>query len=416
MSAVFKWSSLEGHALARRILDATPLPYDPHDHQIEGVCCSLDGVHLLAITPTGSGKTGFYTMYILVILAVLRDPTLCPTAKFPTNPCLIVICPTIPLQLEMAEKMCSVGLSALAINTNTREEAQRLRGEDLWKTARISSNVIIAGPEQLKTDEFEKALRDSAFFDRCCGTGFDEVHLLTTWGPRFRQDFLQMGYLLGKCPPKNRRTRIRLYNSMNFDSHNEETRGLLKNPDIDSSCQIVIGTDTLSVGINIAFRQDAIIIGDVEDADELVQKGGRVGRDRKLVNDARVIVYVTQAAHAAAEKALRERDLPLAAKSTPPDLSMVEMTVAKCKIEAQNRLYNNPPSDPPCKCLSCVDDPPPPARTLCNCSGCLPETIKPPPKPSAAPKPIDEIPKHKRLSKLQRAHGTNRLLALQRDI
>lgn len=71
MSDVFSWRSPEGHALCRRILHDGPLKYDPHDYQIEGVYVSLDGVHLLAITPTGSGKTGFYTIYMLVILAVL---------------------------------------------------------------------------------------------------------------------------------------------------------------------------------------------------------------------------------------------------------------------------------------------------------------------------------------------------------
>jgi hypothetical protein len=101
MSRGFKWKTDEGHALARRILHASPLLYDPHDYQIEGICCSLDGTDLLALTPTGSGKTGFYTMYMLVVLAVLADPTLCPTAKFPIDPCLLVICPTIPLQLDM---------------------------------------------------------------------------------------------------------------------------------------------------------------------------------------------------------------------------------------------------------------------------------------------------------------------------
>jgi len=101
MSSVFEWQSPKGHALARRILHASPLPYDPHDYQIEGVCCSLDGVHLLAITLTGSGKTGYYTMYMLIVLAILKDRTLCPTAKFPVDPCLLVISPTIPLQLDM---------------------------------------------------------------------------------------------------------------------------------------------------------------------------------------------------------------------------------------------------------------------------------------------------------------------------
>ncbi|KAJ7720543.1 P-loop containing nucleoside triphosphate hydrolase protein [Mycena metata] len=379
MPDTFCWRSPEGHALARCILAASTLPYEPHDYQIEGVCASLDGIDLLAITPTGSGKTGFYTMYILVMLAVLKDPTLCPTAKFPADPCLIVICPTIPLQLEMASKMESVGLSALAINSNTCGEAMTLRNEDLWVTARKDVNVLVAGPEQLKSDNFAKALADEHFFNRCCGVGFDEIHLLNVWGPRFRQDFLQMGfikarmteehnpwilttatlrdgdpydnvvkllgltlgqfhiirrsnlrpdvqiifrelssslsggsfpeldwilaekrstvifpktltlassiyiYLAGKCTPAERSTRVRMYNSMNFESHNAATRALINEPSVDAACQIVIGTDTLSVGVDMAARQDAIIIGDVEDSDELFQKGGRVGRHRNFV-------------------------------------------------------------------------------------------------------------------------------------
>ncbi|KAJ7480358.1 P-loop containing nucleoside triphosphate hydrolase protein [Mycena galericulata] len=203
MSEAFRWSSPEGHALAHRILRESPLEYDPHDYQIEGVCASLDGIDLLAITPTGSGKTGFYTMYMLIILAVLKDPNLCPTASFPADPCLIVICPTIPLQLEMASKMTAVGLSALAINSTTCAEALTMRDEDLWLTARKGVNVVVAGPEQLKSDKFELALRDDMFFNRCCGVGFDEVHLLNVWGPRFRQDFLQMGFVKARMTEKH---------------------------------------------------------------------------------------------------------------------------------------------------------------------------------------------------------------------
>jgi superfamily II DNA helicase RecQ len=38
-----------------------------------------------------------------------------------------------------------------------------------------------------------------------CGLGFDEVHLLNVWGPRFRKDFLQMGFVKARlndthCP------------------------------------------------------------------------------------------------------------------------------------------------------------------------------------------------------------------------
>jgi superfamily II DNA/RNA helicase len=117
MSDTFTWSSPDGYKLVRRILEPTPVPYVPHDHQLEGVCKSLDGVNLFAITPTGSGKTSYYIIYIIVVLAVVKDPSLCPSAKFPQNPCLLVICPTIPLQLEMVRPaICVNFLTWMAIH------------------------------------------------------------------------------------------------------------------------------------------------------------------------------------------------------------------------------------------------------------------------------------------------------------
>jgi hypothetical protein len=396
--------------------------------------------------------------------------------------------------------MTSVGLSAQ-------------RNEDLWVTARKGVTVVVAGPEQLKSDKFEKALRDEAFFDRCCGVGFDEVHLLNIWGPRFRKDFLQMGfvkarmtekhnpwiltsatlrhgppydnivellgltpgqfhvirrsnirhdvqilfrefsssltggsfpeldwvlaekrstlifpktltlassiyiYLAGKCSPSERSTRVRMYNSMNFESHNAATREMMSKTD-STACPIVIGTDTLSVGIDPAAYEDALLVGEIEDADDYVQKAGRVGRHREFVKNPRVIVYVSRATRTAAEKALNERDNPKPTKSnqTPPDLSMAEIIVADCKVEAQNRLYNNPSVEPLCKCASCTADPPPRPRLRCNCSGCMPDIIPTIVKPPAPPKPNASIPKAKRLTKLQKVHGTQRLLQFQQEI
>jgi superfamily II DNA or RNA helicase len=96
----FVFSSPEGFALCRRILREY-LSFDPHDVQIEGVCKVLDGVDLLAILATGTGKTSFLSMYMLVILAINNDPSLCPSAKFPENPCMLVICPTKYLEHQM---------------------------------------------------------------------------------------------------------------------------------------------------------------------------------------------------------------------------------------------------------------------------------------------------------------------------
>jgi superfamily II DNA/RNA helicase len=61
----------------------------------------LDNVDLFAVFATGSGKTSFVSMYILVVLAIQKDPSLCPTAKFLENPCVLVICPTKYLEHQM---------------------------------------------------------------------------------------------------------------------------------------------------------------------------------------------------------------------------------------------------------------------------------------------------------------------------
>ena len=91
--------------------------------------------------------------------------------------------------------MSKVGLDVIAINSSTRDDASRHQQEELWMTACSQGNVIVAGPKQLKSKEFEKTVIDDVFWARTCGLGFDEVQLLNVWGPRFRKDFLQMGFV-----------------------------------------------------------------------------------------------------------------------------------------------------------------------------------------------------------------------------
>ncbi|KAJ7127278.1 P-loop containing nucleoside triphosphate hydrolase protein, partial [Mycena crocata] len=488
----FLWSSPEGYDFARRILEPTPVPYVPHDHQLEGVCKSLDGVHLFAITPTGSGKTSYFILYIIIILEIIKNPALCPSAKFPANPCLLVVCPTIPLQIEMAR------LISVAINSETRSIARR-HNQDQWVLARTEPNVILTGPEQLKTADFEKTLRDKSFNERICGMGCDEVHLLNSWGTTFRKDFLQMGFILSRfsgshnpyiltsatvrdgtpfdnicellglktgnfhlirrsCArpdvqilfrdlvssisgdsfpeldwildskrptvifPKtyslgtrlytyflrkmkldHRTKRVRLYNSLNFDSHNAETRDLLnRSPDDQDYCQIIIGTDSLSVGVGMPARLDAVLIGEIDDLDELIQKLGRVGPTKNIGQNARGIIYVSAATRKAAEKSLADAAAGLRPKAgqKPPDLSFPTMVMAECKVKCQDALYNNPSADAPCTCATCTTSPRNIASASCNCSGCVPEELDAVAKPPRASRVNPAIPKPKRLSQL----------------
>ncbi|KAJ7704658.1 hypothetical protein B0H14DRAFT_3526628 [Mycena olivaceomarginata] len=112
------------------------------------------------------------------MLAVIANPTLFPSALFPSNPCLLVICPTIPLQLELFQStnMTLLGLDVLAINSQTRSDALRLKNYG-------------------SSAEFEKVLRDKEFYARSCIMGFDKFHLLNTWGASFQKDFQQTGFV-----------------------------------------------------------------------------------------------------------------------------------------------------------------------------------------------------------------------------
>lgn len=305
-----------------------------------------------------------------------------------------------------ASKMDQVGINVTAINSATHNEASCLREEELWVAVRANGNTIVAGPEQLKLKEFEQALLDDVFGAHVCGLGFDEVHLLNVWGPRFRKDFLQMGfvkvhlndthcpwiltsatirngppfdnistllglrstplyiiqcsnyraeiqllfrtlispidgdsfpelewtltsdrstlifaktyslgsrihaYLYSKAPPGNRDKCIHLYNSLNWDSYNSETRKLLAGtPGSANYCQIGIGTDTLSVGVDMLAIDDGLLIGDIEDSDEAFQKWGRLGRLAGKNANSRGIVYTTAAALESEKKALAAAEL-----------------------------------------------------------------------------------------------------------
>ncbi|KAJ7793594.1 hypothetical protein B0H14DRAFT_2622699 [Mycena olivaceomarginata] len=84
MSRGFKWKTNEGHALAQRILHASPLLYDPHNYQIEGICCSLDSTDLLAIIPTGCKKKQDSILFHEFVYRILQPgyPRYYPVYRF----------------------------------------------------------------------------------------------------------------------------------------------------------------------------------------------------------------------------------------------------------------------------------------------------------------------------------------------
>lgn len=79
--------------------------YDPHDYQIEVVARVVEGQDVLALLPTGAGKTGVFVMAIHALSKMKTDPTwICDysaiSSRIPDKPAMIVIYPTNTLAEE----------------------------------------------------------------------------------------------------------------------------------------------------------------------------------------------------------------------------------------------------------------------------------------------------------------------------
>ncbi|KAH9911495.1 P-loop containing nucleoside triphosphate hydrolase protein [Fomitopsis serialis] len=197
-----KFSSPEGTAFCRNIASKHCLPWDPHDYQLEGVCKALDGIDVFAITPTGSGKTGFLLIYMLVAQAIAKDRELCPKglrSRFKADPCMVVVCPTKSLEHDMEPKFKAAGLTTVVINADTTRAAQAAK-VDLWSTAQSKTAVILLSPEQLTSRPFQRLTSDKTFAARIMALNVDEAHLLCFWGTRFRTAFLHIGHVRVRLP------------------------------------------------------------------------------------------------------------------------------------------------------------------------------------------------------------------------
>ncbi|KAJ7735334.1 P-loop containing nucleoside triphosphate hydrolase protein [Mycena metata] len=217
-SFAFRFDSPEGIELARRILLDVLSSFEPHHYQMDGICRVLAGVDLVVSTPTGSGKTGYLFLSLLVMMAIAKKPSLCPSVKFPLNPVFIVVCPTNSIEQQIGTNMAELGIPALTINADTVTAARIAGEQDLWHRAREGICTLILGPEQLISQGFRALISIEAFYDRICVLGVDEIHLLVHWGLSFRKALLQIGFMHARLQVPPRTTIIGLTASLLSDT------------------------------------------------------------------------------------------------------------------------------------------------------------------------------------------------------
>ncbi len=140
------------------------------------VAAILEGKDVLAVMPTGGGKSLCYQLP-----ALLRDGL------------TIVVSPLIALMRNQVAQLQAFGIAAGALNSsNSREETGALL--DAIKSRRL--RLLYVAPERLALDGTKAMLREAG----ASLLAIDEAHCVSQWGHDFRPEYLNLGDFARELP------------------------------------------------------------------------------------------------------------------------------------------------------------------------------------------------------------------------
>ncbi|MDI5975811.1 RecQ family ATP-dependent DNA helicase [Amycolatopsis magusensis] len=145
------------------------------DEQVEAMEAVVAGHDVLAVLPTGAGKSAIYQVPTLM----LDGPAL-------------VVSPLLALQHDQIEGLVDNEVpEAVAINSAQRAKER----EEAWESVRSGAAAyLFLAPEQLAKDEVVADLAELGV----ALVVIDEAHCVSAWGHDFRPDYLRLGSVIDR--------------------------------------------------------------------------------------------------------------------------------------------------------------------------------------------------------------------------